>query len=90
MIISDSRQVKPDLSIKPGDMLDIKKFNLLPGPVTAKMIGGGDYWIETLDVQTGLMRVDVCGMIDLTEFSMVDWLVDASGEKHDPDDFYLG
>ena len=67
----------------------MEKFNALPSPVTAVLCGGGSYWIETLDVQTGCMRVDVCGQIDLTNFGEVMKLVDIDGGEHDPDDFYL-
>lgn len=78
-----------DLSRKYGDILDIKKFNELPSPVTAKLIGGGEYWIETLCVQTGAMRIDVCGMIDHMEFIDVLELIDINGKQYNPDDFWL-
>ena len=53
------------------------------------MSGGGDWWIETLDVQTGCMRLDVCGQIDLSHFGEVMELIDIDGGKHDPDDFWI-
>lgn len=90
MIISDERsKVNGPQYTLPEDMLDIKKFNSLPGPVTARIVGGGEYWIETLCVQTGLMRLDVSGQIDFNEFAMVAMLIDSNGIEHDPDDFYL-
>lgn len=72
-----------------GDVICIEKFNSLSSPVTASMYGGGEYWIETLDVQTGLMRLDVCGQIDLSSFGLVKSLIDADGISHDPDDFWV-
>jgi len=74
---------------KKGDILSIVKFNALPSPVTAKMFGGDEYWIETLCVQTGCMRLDVSGQIDLSEFSMVKTLIDSDGNEHDPDEFWI-
>jgi len=75
--------------VQEGDILDIAKFNALPGPVTAKMCGGSELWIESLCVKTGLMRLDVCGKIDRCHFSEVIELIDINNCKHDPDDFWI-
>lgn len=80
---------KPENKVLNGDKLDIVKFNALRGPVTARMCGGGEWWIETLDVQTGAMRLDVCGQIDLSHFIEVIELVDINGVTYDPDDFWV-
>ncbi|MHA1832453.1 MAG: hypothetical protein ACTSV7_00560, partial [Candidatus Baldrarchaeia archaeon] len=37
---------------------------------------GSEWCIEALDVQTGAMRLDVCGKIDLSHFSEVIELID--------------
>ena len=76
-------------AVQYGDILDGEKFNKLPSPVTARMCSGSEWWIETLDVQTGAMRLDVCGQIDLSHFSEVIELIDYNGYKHNPDDFWL-
>lgn len=94
MIIQDLRSTnrhapKQDQARCLGDKIDMEKFNKLPGPVTARMLGGSEYWIETLDVQTGCMRIDVCGQIDHTHFGEVTLLIDQDGNEHDPDDFWL-
>ena len=92
MIINETAHEPRNLSLlrrEDGDKLNAKKFNSLPSPVTARMLGGSEYWIETLCVQTGCMRIDVCGMIDLTNFDSVTMLVDADGNEYEPDDFYL-
>jgi len=94
MIITDcstsQRNKQPsDMGQKKGDLLNMKKFNELPGPVTARMCGGSELWIESLCVQTGAMRLDVCGQIDLSHFSEVIELTDINGGKHDPDYFWL-
>ena len=94
MIITDettTQRGKPKdaQNVLTGDKLNLPKFNKLPSPVTARMIGGGEYWIETLDVQTGAMRLDVSGQIDHEDFVMVEILVDSGGVEHDPDDFWI-
>lgn len=76
-------------SVQAGDLLNGVKFNALPSPVTARMCGGGSWWIETLDVQTGTIRLDVCGKIDFSDFSEIMELIDINGIKHDPDDFWV-
>ena len=92
MIISDmtsrDKPAQPQ-EAQAGDMLNMKKFNALPSPVTARLFSGSEHWIESLCVQTGLMRLDVCGQIDLSEFSLVKTLVDIDGGEHDPDDFWI-
>ena len=70
--------------------MDIAKFNGLPSPVTAVLYGDSNgYWIESLCVQTGAMRVDVSGQIDHHDFAYVKELVDIDGGKYDPDDFWI-
>lgn len=77
------------LDVQEGDLINGPKFNALPAPVTAKMLGGSEWPIESLDVQTGCMRLDVCGKIDVNRFSEVVELIDIDGGRHDPDDFWL-
>jgi hypothetical protein len=88
MIISDGRSAKKRITALESDEINADKFNKLAGPVTARLIGGGEHWIETLDVGTGAMRVDVSGQIDCMHFSNVDVLIDSDLNKHDPDDFW--
>jgi hypothetical protein len=92
MIISEVRQNKkikePD-KVMSNDLINIVKFNSLPPPVTARLIAnGGDYWIESLCVQTGIMRLDVYGQIDIEDFIMCAELIDSNGVSHNPEDFY--
>lgn len=70
------------------DLLDIEKFNSLPSPVMARLCGGATFWpIETLCVQTGLIRLDIHGQIDLSEFALVAAIKDSCGNAYDTDDF---
>ncbi|MBL4766517.1 MAG: hypothetical protein JKY94_02180 [Rhodobacteraceae bacterium] len=94
MIISEydptSRNNPPlDTTPQEGDVLNMAKFNALPSPVTARLFNGAEWWIETLDVQTGFMRLDVCGQIDLSCFSEVKMLIDIDGGEHEPDEFWM-
>lgn len=94
MIITDESTTsrgkpKESQGVEGGDILNMKKFNSLPSPVTARMCGGGEYWIETLCVQTGCMHLDVCGQLDLSHISELLMFIDANGNEHNPDDFYL-
>lgn len=94
MIITDRtttsrNKPKPDQSPQEGDLLNMQKINSLSGPLTARFLDGYEWTIESIDIQTGLMRIDVCGQIDLESFSMVRTIIDGEGIEHESDDFYL-
>ena len=69
------------------DRLDMDAINALPQPLVARFGGGHDWPVHDIDVQTGLMRIDVCGKLDVKHFSEVLTLV-ADGEEHDADRFW--
>lgn len=71
-----------------GDMLRMDALNALPQPLFVR-ISGGDYWpVHDIDVETGLLRIDVIGLLDVSHFGSVLNLRDAEGIEHNPDDFY--
>lgn len=71
------------------DKLNMEALNALPQPLVARFCGDQMWWpIEDIDVQTGLMRIDVCGKLQVKEFCDVMEFNDADGGRHDPDDFY--
>lgn len=74
---------------KRKDVLDIDKLNKLPQPLAVVMMGGCECVIDSICVGTGLMKLNISGMIDRAEFIMIRDLVDAYGVKHDPDDFWI-
>ena len=84
-------KIKPEpQQVMNGDLLDIAKINALPQPIMAVLFGGGgEYEIETIDVQTGCMRIMVCGLVEPMHFSDAKTLIDVDGSKHDPDDFWI-
>ena len=72
---------------KEGDVIRIDEFDKLPAPVTARLLDGGEYWIESICVETGLMRLDICGLIQIEDFVMVETLIDANDVEHDAEEF---
>jgi len=71
-----------------SDILKMDYINSLPQPFIARFIGGSEYPIYDIDVETGLMRVDVMGKLDVTHISEVNYFLDMDGVKHDPETFY--
>lgn len=71
-----------------SDLLDMSRINALPHPLFA-CTGGGWWWpIHDIDVETGLMRIDVMGKLDISEFGSILRIRDADGTEHATDDFY--
>jgi len=87
MIIKDKRELKK-VTDKEGDTLSAIKINAL-GTCTAVLIGGFTVGLETICVETGCCRFDVCGQIDLGTFADIRTIIDYDGNEHEPDDFYL-
>lgn len=69
------------------DLLSTAKLNALPHPIVARIFGG-EWEVETIDVETGLIRIFVCGLLECRHFSEVQELVDINGGVHDSDEFY--
>ena len=62
------------------DILDIDYINKLPQPFIATLKGGAWEWpVYDICVQTGLVRLDVCGKLDRLHISDVRTIVDADG-----------
>ncbi|AOJ31394.1 hypothetical protein [Burkholderia metallica] len=73
------------------DLLDMEFINSLPQPLLARQYGSGDRWwwpVNDIDVQTGLLRIDVCGKLDVLHISDVYFFRDANGNEYHSDDFY--
>lgn len=91
MIIKERIEERPEedsFKSQDGDILDIKALNQL-GTCVAVLYGDFRVMVESICVQTGLCRFDVCGKIDLGQFSDIKTLIDFNGNEHDPDDYYL-
>ncbi len=71
-----------------ADKLKLDALNALPHPLLARFVGGDVWPVETIDVETGLMRIDVCGMLDRKHFAEVTMITDSDGGEHDADQFW--
>lgn len=72
-----------------SDLLRMNYINSLPQPFIAKCYGGSEWPVYDIDVETGLLRLDVVGKLDVSHIGNVRAFVDAEGVEHDADDFYL-
>ena len=63
-------------------------INGLPQPFIVRMLGGYEWPLEDLDVETGLMRVDVCGKLQVMHIDDAVLFRDANGTEHTAESFY--
>ncbi|NMX65522.1 hypothetical protein [Pseudomonas sp. WS 5079] len=72
------------------DLLNIELINSLPHPFWVSE-NGKDWWwpVHDIDVETGLMRIDVCGQLQACHFSDWNYLRDDAHVLHDRDIFYI-
>lgn len=63
-------------------------INSLPQPLVAHFYGGDEYEVNDIEVQTGLLRILVCGLLQVMHISMVRFFRDMDGVEHDADSFY--
>lgn len=70
------------------DTLRMDYINSLPQPFIATLLNGSRWPVYDFEVGTGLMRIDVCGQLDLLHICECKALEDAEGTIHDPDTFY--
>ncbi|MCK5602049.1 hypothetical protein KAR91_09275 [Candidatus Pacearchaeota archaeon] len=70
------------------DLLRMDYINSLPQPFLATLLGRDEWQVYDIDVETGLMRIDVVGKLQPIHISDVLFLTDEAGNEHDPDTFY--
>ncbi len=69
------------------DLLDMDKLNAM-GQMYGENLGS--WWpIVDIDVQTGLCRIDVCGLLQCMHFYEFVRIKGDSGEEMQTDDFYV-
>lgn len=71
-----------------GDLLDMAYINSLPQPFIGRALGGWEWPIYDIDVQTGLLRIDVCGLLEAKHISDFTAFRDSAGVTHSADGFY--
>lgn len=72
------------------DLLNLEHINALPQPFLIRLCGDKDFsWpLEVIDVETGLLKFDVCGLLQNGHIGDVAEFRDASGVVHDAETFY--
>ena len=70
------------------DLLRMDYINSLPQPFIARFSRADEWPVYDIDVQTGMMRIDVCGRLEIRHFGEVTRIRDIDGGDHDPDDWY--
>jgi hypothetical protein len=76
-------------TIEAGDLLDIDYINSLPQPLIGVFFSGDRWPIVDIDVQTGVLRIDVCGKLQVMRIGDAKEFVDADGGIHDSESFYI-
>lgn len=72
-----------------SDLLLMDKLNSLPHPLIGRFCGDSHWWeIHDIDVETGLTRINVSGLLEVKHFCELMFIEDANHNLHDPDDFY--
>jgi len=72
------------------DLLRIDYINSLHQPLVVRLLGEKEpMWeLHDIDVETGLLRINVCGKLQAMHISDIGDFVDMDGVTHDPDSFY--
>lgn len=73
---------------QPGDLLDMDYINSLPHPFLGRMLGGAWWPIYDFEVQTGLVRIDVCGKLDVKHIGDFTAFRDGAGVERSSAAFY--
>ena len=72
-----------------ADLLDMEYINSLPQPLIGRRYGSESWWpIHDIELQTGLVLIDVCGKLDVKHIGDFACFKDDLGNAHEPDDFF--
>lgn len=73
-----------------SDLLNMEAINSLPHPLVGVFYGKDtDTWmIHDIDVETGVIRIDVHGPLDVRSFCELTAIIDADSNNHDPEKFW--
>lgn len=71
------------------DLLDMDWINSLPQPIFASS-GDRNYWwpVNDFEVQTGLYRIDVCGLLQVCHIGDHIVFQDGNGVEHSYQEFF--
>ncbi len=71
-----------------ADILRVDYINSLPQPFIANLVGNSRWPVNDICVDAALLRIDVCGLLEVKSFGDVISLEDADGVIHDAETFY--
>lgn len=71
-----------------ADILRMDYINSLPQPFIANLVGKSRWPVHDICVNSALLRIDVCGLLEVKSFGDVIYLEDADGVIHDAETFY--
>lgn len=72
-----------------SDVLRMDYINSLPQPFLVRFCGDKIWWpVNDFEVETGMMRIDVCGKLQAMHFGEVMEIRDGDHQAHDPETFY--
>lgn len=73
-----------------ADLLRMDYINSIPQPFMVKLWGDRDFsWpLESIDVETGLLRFDVCGRLQVSHIGEISAFKDMDGIEHNSETFY--
>jgi hypothetical protein len=70
------------------DLLDMDYINSLPQPFMGRELGGWWWPINDFEVQTGLIRIDVCGKLAVKHIADFTIFRDGDGVERSAEAFY--
>jgi len=70
------------------DVLDMAYINSLSQPFIGRDIGGWEWPINDFEVSTGLLLIDVCGLLQVKHISDFTSFLDDAGVRHPAEGFY--
>lgn len=74
---------------QPGDTLDMAYINSLPQPFMGRTLGREWWPIYDFEVQTGLIRIDVCGKLEVKHIGDFTAFRDGAGIERSAEAFYV-
>ena len=71
------------------DLLRMDYINSLPQPLLVRTWGDNNWWeLESIEVETGLLRFLVCGLLQVSHIREVATFKDLNDTEYDPETFY--
>ena len=71
-----------------SELLRFDYINSLPQPFLATLLGGDDWLVVDICVVSGIVRLDICGAVDIMDISDVVFFTDSLGSIHYAENFF--